>query len=129
MHVRLRARALARSPAQHHHAHALPAFLPPPDGLKKFNVTPASLKTWETAAHYHLVHAVALFAAGATNRLTERTGWMFMTGITLFSGSLYMLVLTGKSLPWGPITPIGGLTLVGAWLALAATPGPGKGSE
>jgi uncharacterized membrane protein YgdD (TMEM256/DUF423 family) len=73
------------------------------------------LKNWETAAHYHLVHSVALgLAAGARSNVP---GALFAAGVTLFSGSLYAMVLTGnRSL--GAITPIGGLLLTGGWLAL-----------
>ena len=99
-------------------------------GLKARKLDPALLKAWETAAHYHLIHSVALVAASATNRLTDSTGAMFAGGMLLFSGSLYMMVLTGQKMPWGPITPIGGLTLVGAWLSLASSsPAAGKGGE
>ncbi len=73
------------------------------------------LKTWETAAHYHLLHSVVLLAASAHR--SKLPGYLLMGGITLFSGSLYLLVLTGNK-KLGAITPIGGLLMTGGWLAL-----------
>ncbi len=76
---------------------------------------PKSLKTWETAAHYHLVHSAALLAS--SGHRSKLPAGLFTGGIVLFSGSLYLLVLTQKK--WlGAITPIGGLLLTGGWLAL-----------
>ena len=91
-------------------------------GLKA-RVGPELLATWETAARYHLVHALALLAtAWAASRWPGPTvsaaGWLFLAGMLLFSGSLYALVLTNiRAL--GAITPLGGLCLIAGWLALA----------
>ena len=79
-------------------------------------VSPELLKTWETAASYHLVHSVALLAAASSNATTA--GALFSGGIVLFSGSLYALVLTGQR-RLGAITPIGGVLLAAGWAALA----------
>lgn len=80
------------------------------------------IKTWETAAQYHLVHSVALLAAGAAG--APVAGALFASGTLLFSGSLYALVLTGQR-KLGAVTPIGGLLLTAGWLALlAAAPVP-----
>jgi uncharacterized membrane protein YgdD (TMEM256/DUF423 family) len=83
-------------------------------------LTPEQLSSWETAVTYHLFHAV-LLAALAFNpgeRSLGLTGVLFSAGILLFSGSIYMLVLGGPR--WlGPITPLGGLALIGGWLSLA----------
>lgn len=93
-------------------AHALRARLSPED-----------LATFETAARYQMYHALALLAAAwATTRwpggAATLSGWLFITGTVVFSGSLYVLVLTGPR--WmGAITPLGGLALLGGWLALA----------
>ena len=84
-------------------------------------VTPDQIAAWSTAANYHLLHsavllALALFAIGA-DRCVRLPGLLFLIGIVLFSGSIYLLVLT----PWrwvGPITPLGGLVLIGGWLSL-----------
>jgi len=92
-------------------------------GLKS-RVTPELLTVFETAARYHLIHALAIVAvAWACDRLpgsgaVQVGGWLFLCGIALFSGSLYLLVLTGAR--WlGAITPLGGLALIGGWMSLA----------
>jgi uncharacterized membrane protein YgdD (TMEM256/DUF423 family) len=89
-------------------------------GLKE-RVEPVLIETWKTGALYHLVHSVALlglaFFAQATERSVTLPSSLFCLGILLFSGSLYLLVLTGvKGL--GAVTPIGGLILIAAWLSL-----------
>lgn len=81
---------------------------------------------WGTAAQYQLVHsAVLTFASVAAPQNTVAMG-LLTAGMTMFSGSLYLLVLDpqrfGKYL--GPVTPIGGLALLGGWLALAITKRP-----
>lgn len=84
---------------------------------------PAMLQTFETAARYQLVHALALFAAGATARHAPRSGvafacTAFIAGVALFSGSLYALALTGVR-TWGAVTPLGGVAFMAGWAALA----------
>jgi len=70
-----------------------------------------------------MYHALSLLAvAWASSRwpspIIRLSGWMFVGGTVLFSGSLYLLVLTG--IPWlGAITPLGGIALLAGWLALA----------
>jgi uncharacterized membrane protein YgdD (TMEM256/DUF423 family) len=91
-------------------------------GLKS-RVGPEMLAVWETAAKYHLIHALALLAtAWACERWpgtgTSAAGWLFAAGIVLFSGSLYAMVLTGVR-ALGAITPLGGLAFIAGWLALA----------
>ncbi len=90
------------------------------------------LEVWQTAANYHLAHAVASLGVVATQRAAAAgaakgaaalagTGTalkLFTAGTALFSGSLYLMVLTGEK-RLGAITPIGGLTLIAGWLALA----------
>jgi uncharacterized membrane protein YgdD (TMEM256/DUF423 family) len=82
------------------------------------------LSTFETAVRYHLFHALALFvvafalARGYDATWTTLAGWLFMAGIILFSGSLYMLALSGVR-ALGAVTPFGGLALIAGWLALA----------
>lgn len=78
---------------------------------------------FSTAAHYHLVHAAAmaiaaLAARGAAASRAQMAAALFLAGILLFSGSLYLLTLTGLR-AFGTITPVGGLALVAGWLALA----------
>jgi uncharacterized membrane protein YgdD (TMEM256/DUF423 family) len=81
------------------------------------------LATFETAARYQMYHALGLLAvAWAADRwpggATAAAGWLFVVGIVLFSGSLYLLSLTGTR--WlGAITPLGGAAFLAGWLALA----------
>jgi uncharacterized membrane protein YgdD (TMEM256/DUF423 family) len=84
-------------------------------------IDPVQLASWHTAVSYQLFHSVVLLAlalfANATSRPLGTTPWLFGAGILLFSGSIYLLVLT----PWrwlGPITPIGGLLLIAGWASL-----------
>ena len=87
-------------------------------GLKRVVSDPSLLDTWETAAKYHLIHALALGLVAAHPSQPRLAGALFLLGIVVFSGSLYTLVLTEQR--WlGAITPIGGLALIGGWLALA----------
>ena len=81
---------------------------------------------WETAAQYHFYHALALLAVGIValgqpqSTLLRSSGWLFLLGTLVFSGSLYLLSLTGVR--WlGAITPLGGLAFIGGWACLAAT--------
>ncbi len=91
-------------------------------------VTPEKLLVFETGVRYHFYHSLALLATGIiyshfpAKRLRLATG-LFLTGIALFSGSLYAMVfvsISGGSLgPLGVITPIGGLFFIAAWIMLA----------
>ncbi len=91
-------------------------------GLKG-RVEPELIDVWKTGAFYHIVHALALVAVGTLSTHNKPppptpVGWLFVTGILLFSGSLYLLVLTEvKAL--GAITPLGGLSFIVAWTWLA----------
>jgi uncharacterized membrane protein YgdD (TMEM256/DUF423 family) len=85
----------------------------------------ADLATFETGVRYQMYHAFALLVvAGALVRWPSATavaaGWLFTVGIVLFSGSLYILVLTGMR--WlGAVTPFGGVAFLVGWLLLAWT--------
>jgi uncharacterized membrane protein YgdD (TMEM256/DUF423 family) len=81
-----------------------------------------AMRTWETAASYHLVHALALGIVGAA-RVRSVAGHLFAAGTLLFSGSLYALVITGER-RLGVITPVGGVLLIGGWVALATATAP-----
>jgi len=89
-------------------------------------LSPDMLATFEVANRYHMYHALGLLAvAWAGTRWPGGTvtaaGWLFLAGAVLFSGSLYLLSLTGQR--WlGAITPLGGLAFLAGWamLALAA---------
>jgi uncharacterized membrane protein YgdD (TMEM256/DUF423 family) len=87
-------------------------------------VTPERLDTFETGVRYHLIHALAIvIAAGAARAwpASSRPGWagaLFGAGILLFSGSLYLLVLTDARW-WGAVTPLGGVAFLAGWVVLA----------
>ena len=82
-----------------------------------------ALHIFETGAHYHLTHALALVAVallpkGPATKPAGLAGWLFATGIVLFSGSLYFLVLAGSD-ALVLVTPLGGLAFLAGWLTLA----------
>ena len=83
------------------------------------------LATFETGVRYQMYHSLALLAAAwAVERwggtAVTAAGWAFVVGIVIFSGSLYLLVLTGPR--WlGAITPIGGVAMIVGWALLALT--------
>jgi uncharacterized membrane protein YgdD (TMEM256/DUF423 family) len=85
-------------------------------------ITPERLEVFETGVRYQMYHALALlFLSWAVAQwpLWQVTwaGFLFIAGILIFSGSLYVLVLTDTA--WmGAITPLGGLFLIGGWLLL-----------
>ncbi|MGH6929612.1 MAG: DUF423 domain-containing protein [Dongiaceae bacterium] len=84
----------------------------------------AALGWIETASRYQLWHALALVGiallskqAAGHRRLVDAIGWLFLAGIVLFAGSLYLLALTNlRAFAW--ITPFGGLALIAGWAAL-----------
>ena len=79
------------------------------------------LRAYETGVLYHLIHAVALLGvAWASQRFVGASlaGWLMLAGISLFSGSLYAMALTGIRV-LGAITPLGGLCFLGGWAVLA----------
>lgn len=84
-----------------------------------------SLGVWEKAVFYHFIHALGMLAVS----ILPRTGTfppaaasqvcaLLLVGVAIFSGSLYLLALTGTR-ALGAITPIGGLAMIAAWLLLA----------
>ena len=88
-------------------------------------ISPEHLAIFETGARYQIYHALALLAvAWAVSRwpgsLPVFAGWLFVLGSILFSGSLYILALTGVRW-WGAVTPIGGLAFLGGWICLMLT--------
>ena len=90
----------------------------------KARLTPDMAAVWQTAVQYQVWHALALFGVGILlARHSARAGlalagWLFVAGIVLFSGSLYMLASTGiRGL--GAVTPLGGLAFLAGWAALA----------
>ena len=94
-------------------AHGLRSFLAPlEDGAQR-------AEWWETAARYHLIHALAIgFTACLVSRgrgiAARAAGIAFAAGVIVFSGSLYAMTLTGAR--WlGAVTPLGGLLLMIGW--------------
>ena len=80
---------------------------------------------FETAVQYHFYHSLALLAVGMLalsqpqTVLLKSSGWLFFIGILIFSGSLYLLSITGHR--WlGAVTPLGGLSFIAGWACLAA---------
>lgn len=87
-------------------------------------VTPERLAVFETGVRYHMYHALALLVVGwasaawAGSQPVVWAGYLFLAGLVLFSGSLYVLVLTDT--PWlGAVTPLGGLAFIAGWVLLA----------
>jgi uncharacterized membrane protein YgdD (TMEM256/DUF423 family) len=81
------------------------------------------MDVFETAIRYQMYHAFALFLAGWASEKHEssdfvKAGWMFLAGVALFSGSLYILVATETR--WlGAVTPVGGMAFLAGWFFLA----------
>jgi uncharacterized membrane protein YgdD (TMEM256/DUF423 family) len=87
-------------------------------------LAPEALAVYQTAAQYHMWHALGLLAVGLLCKILPANGWLkasgglLIAGVVLFSGSLYLLAVTGTR--WlGAVTPLGGSALILAWLALA----------
>ena len=91
-------------------------------GLKN-RLDPAMLATFEIGVRYQMYHALALLGvAWAATRWpgawVNASGWLFVAGIIVFSGTLYVLALTGTR--WlGAVTPLGGLAFLAGWICLA----------
>jgi len=91
-------------------------------GLRSI-VSPELINTFQTGVQYHMYHALALFGVGILllhyprHTLLQASGWLFVAGIVIFSGSLYVLALSG--IRWlGAITPIGGVMFLAGWALL-----------
>jgi uncharacterized membrane protein YgdD (TMEM256/DUF423 family) len=85
-------------------------------------LTPELLGVFETGVRYQMYHALAILAVGlilarSGGWLFSTAGWLFTAGIVFFSGSLYVLALTGITV-FGAITPIGGLLFLAGWACL-----------
>ncbi|MBB3103434.1 DUF423 domain-containing protein [Azomonas macrocytogenes] len=90
-------------------------------GLKD-KLTPEYLAIFQTAVHYQQIHALALLGIAVAVQRTPTallawSGSLFCAGILLFSGSLYLLTMTGVG-KLGIVTPIGGLAFMAGWLCL-----------
>jgi len=93
------------------------------------------LEVFKTGVTYQFYHAFALLVVAMVAyvlpaRLVKISGWLFLSGIFLFCGSLYALALRewiGFSVDWlGPVTPVGGLLFIGGWVVLAWAAFPEK---
>ena len=90
----------------------------------KARLTPDMLGIFEIGVRYQMYHALGLIAcAWAVTKwpgsLVAASGWLFVAGTVIFSGTLYALALTGVR--WlGAVTPLGGLAFLAGWLCLAA---------
>lgn len=90
-------------------------------GLKDVVDDPSQIERWwNTGARYHLVHAAALLGVAAHPGRPNAAGVSFLIGILLFSGSLYLMTLTGIT-KLGMITPLGGVAFIVGWILLAFT--------
>jgi len=92
-------------------------------GLKN-KLTPDLLAVYQTGVEYHLYHALGLILVGVLiNQFPQVSGlhtggWLLLAGIVIFSGSLYVLAISG--IRWlGAITPIGGTAFIAGWLWIA----------
>jgi len=91
-------------------AHALESIL-----------SPKAFANFHTAADYQMVHGLAIILAGLSysqaNRpsFIHKAAWLFIIGVLLFSGSLYIFSLTGIK-AWAMLTPIGGMAFIFGWL-------------
>jgi len=88
-------------------------------------LSPELLAVFETGARYQMYHALGLFGvawvigrSGQGAPQASWAGWLFLAGTVIFSGSLYLLALTGAR--WlGAVTPLGGLSFLLGWACLA----------
>ena len=93
-------------------------------GLKSY-LSEAMLQTWKTGVEYHFYHSLGLLLIGvlSVSMPTQLLNWsalFLFAGIVLFSGSLYILAITG--IKWiGAITPLGGICFIAGWLLLFMT--------
>ncbi|HWZ27753.1 MAG TPA: DUF423 domain-containing protein [Gemmatimonadales bacterium] len=86
-------------------------------------LSPELLPVFETGARYQMYHALALLAVAVLlerrpSSVLRSAGWCFFGGTLVFSGSLYLLALTGATW-WGAVTPLGGVALLSGWGMLA----------
>ena len=86
---------------------------------------PRRLEVWSTAAHYHLLHALALalvsyLTTRSNHQAVAVAGYLFAAGIALFSGSLYALAWSGVR-ALGAVTPFGGLCFLAGWACVVWT--------
>lgn len=86
----------------------------------KNKLTPDLLTIFETGVRYQFYHGLGLLFVGWLSTIQPRAnmaGWAFTIGILIFSGSLYVLSLSGVR-AWGAVTPLGGFAFLVGWLIL-----------
>jgi len=91
--------------------------------LKNHLTAIGRLDVFETAVKYQFYHAFALLMTGllllrVQHKFIEYAGFSFISGVVIFSGSLYILCITNLKW-WGAITPIGGVLMIVGWLLLS----------
>ena len=91
-------------------------------GLKGILAQNGTATIWEKAVFYHFIHAVMLFVLADRKPFPAVAWWSFLIGILIFSGSLYLLAVTGM-LWLGAVTPLGGLGLMLGWAWLFVVAG------
>ena len=91
----------------------------------KLRLAPEAMQIYKTGVEYHFYHALGLVLVGLAaihlpqSARLRAAGWTMLAGMVLFSGSLYLLALTGRN--WlGAITPFGGVGFIAAWGLFAA---------
>jgi uncharacterized membrane protein YgdD (TMEM256/DUF423 family) len=90
----------------------------------KLRVAPDLLAAWHTGVTYQAWHGLALLVLGALmlhlpdSAALRYAAWLFIAGIVLFAGSLYVLALGGPS-SVGLVTPVGGVAFIAGWVMLA----------
>lgn len=92
-------------------------------GLKS-RISPEMLEIYQTGVQYHIFHALGLILIGiiahwlSESNLILWSGALILAGIVVFSGSLYILSITGIR-SFGAVTPIGGVTFLAGWILMA----------
>ncbi|MHA0857803.1 DUF423 domain-containing protein [Paenibacillus sp. CMAA1364] len=90
-----------------------------------------AMEIYQTAVQYHMIHGLALLVVGlmvgqmGESKKLQWAGNLFIVGIMIFSGSLYILSMTGIKV-LGAITPIGGVAFIAGWLCLLSVAGSKK---
>ncbi|MBN8687948.1 MAG: DUF423 domain-containing protein [Chitinophagales bacterium] len=96
-------------------------------GLQRITTDPAIIQSYQTAVQYQMIHVLALLAVSILFQqfsavLLQWTANLFLAGIFLFSGSIYILTylkINGMTTRWiGPVTPLGGVLFIGGWVCL-----------
>jgi len=92
-------------------------------GLKDLLDHNKTAAVWEKAVFYQFLHTVVMLLLATRSPFRRGPWFCFLVGILFFSGSLYILALTGVKW-WGAVTPVGGLAFLAGWLWLVVAPVP-----